>query len=65
MLFVLTTTKELSSIGGVIVSVFYPSVVDHGLVIKLGQSKVYKTSVCCFYPKHTIYCRFVKSVRTC
>ena len=35
-------------------NVFYSSAVDRGFEFQSGQTKVYKTGICCFYAKHTV-----------
>jgi len=42
----------LNRIGGVIVSVFSSSAVDHGFEPRSGQTKDYTIGVCCFSAKH-------------
>ena len=39
-------------IGGVMVSMFDSSAVNHGFQLKLGQTKDYKIGICCFSAKH-------------
>jgi hypothetical protein len=39
-------------IGDVMVSVLTMSVVDNGFEHRLGQTKDYKTGICCFSAKH-------------
>jgi hypothetical protein len=45
-------TFNLYRIGGVIVSILALSVVDRGFEPRSGQSKDYKSGICCFSAKH-------------
>jgi hypothetical protein len=47
------TSIKSNRIGGVIVSEFVSSVVDHGLKPQSGQTKDYKINICYFSAKHT------------
>ena len=43
---------SINRIGGVMVSVFASSVVDHGFKPRLRQTKDYQIGICCFSSKH-------------
>jgi hypothetical protein len=45
-------TKRTNHIGGVMVSMFASSAVDHGFEPRSGQTKDYKIGICCFSAKH-------------
>ena len=45
----------IDSIGGIMVSVLALSVVDCGFEPWSGQTKDYKTDICCFTAKHTAF----------
>jgi hypothetical protein len=41
-----------NNIGGVMVSIFYSSAIDHGFGPRSCQTKDYKICICCFSAKH-------------
>jgi hypothetical protein len=45
-------TLGKNHIGGVMVSVLYSSVVDHGFEHESGQTKDHDIGICCFSTKH-------------
>ena len=48
-------------IGGVMVSVFTSSSVDHGFEHPAGQTKDYEIGICCFFDIHTVLMRKSKN----
>ena len=47
-----TLSMFSNRIGGVMVSVFALSAVDHGFEPRSSQTKDYEIGICCFFAKH-------------